>query len=184
MRILLLTLILSCTSYTYAQLSIVPKVFDSILGDVDSKLPGYSAIIVHKGEIVYQREQGYSNIGNGTLNSSSSPFDIASIGKQFTAMCILLLEEEGKLTTSDPITDYLPDFPNIRTKITIDNLLGHSSGIRSYLLENTLGESTLFCIGNTTASEAQKHSKNIIVANKPTVENVLVQAINNYKHLW
>ncbi|MEC8831525.1 MAG: uroporphyrinogen-III synthase, partial [Bacteroidota bacterium] len=51
------------------------------------------------------------------------------------------------------------------------------SGIRSYLMGNTLGNSTMFCIGNTTASEAQKHSKNIIVANKPTVENVLVQAI-------
>ena len=51
------------------------------------------------------------------------------------------------------------------------------SGIRSYLLENTVGNSTLFCIGNTTAAETQKHSKNIIIANKPTVENVLVQAI-------
>ncbi|MBO0331026.1 uroporphyrinogen-III synthase [[Muricauda] lutisoli] len=57
------------------------------------------------------------------------------------------------------------------------------SGIRSYLLKNTLGNSTLFCIGDTTASEAQKHSKNIIRANKPTVENVLVQAINHFKHL-
>ncbi|MDF0706768.1 uroporphyrinogen-III synthase [Flagellimonas okinawensis] len=55
------------------------------------------------------------------------------------------------------------------------------SSVRSYLLENSLGNSTMFCIGNTTASEAQKHSKNIIVANKPTVENVLVQAINHYK---
>lgn len=51
------------------------------------------------------------------------------------------------------------------------------SGIRSYLLENTLGNSTLFCIGETTAAEAQNHSNQIIVANKPTVENVLVQAI-------
>ncbi len=51
------------------------------------------------------------------------------------------------------------------------------SGIRSYLLENTMGNSTLFCIGDTTANEAKKHSKNIIIANKPTVENVLVQAI-------
>jgi len=51
------------------------------------------------------------------------------------------------------------------------------SGIRSYLLENILGKSTLFCIGKTTATEAKKHSENIIVANKPTVENVLVQAI-------
>nr|WP_288933814.1 uroporphyrinogen-III synthase [uncultured Allomuricauda sp.] len=51
------------------------------------------------------------------------------------------------------------------------------SGIRSYILENILENSTLFCIGETTAAEAQKHSKNIIIANKPTVENVLVQAI-------
>lgn len=51
------------------------------------------------------------------------------------------------------------------------------SGIRSYLLENSIGNSTLFCIGETTAAEAQKHSNHIIVANKPTVENVLAQAI-------
>lgn len=51
------------------------------------------------------------------------------------------------------------------------------SGIQSYLSENTIGNSILFCIGETTAAEAQKHSKNIIVANKPTVENVLVQVI-------
>ena len=57
------------------------------------------------------------------------------------------------------------------------------SGIRSYLLENTFGNSMLFCIGDTTAAEAQKHSNQIIVANKPTVENVLVQAINHYKNL-
>jgi len=55
------------------------------------------------------------------------------------------------------------------------------SGIRSYLLKNTFGNSMLFCIGKTTASEAQKHSSKIIVANKPTVENVLVQAIKHYK---
>ncbi len=57
------------------------------------------------------------------------------------------------------------------------------SGIRSYLLENRIGNSTLFCIGETTAAEAQKHSNNIIIANKPTVENVLVQAINHFKRL-
>ena len=57
------------------------------------------------------------------------------------------------------------------------------SGVRSYLSENSLGNSTLFCIGETTATEAQKHSKNVIIANKPTVENVLVQAINHFRHL-
>lgn len=51
------------------------------------------------------------------------------------------------------------------------------SGIQSYLSENTVENSTLFCIGETTAAEARKYSKRIIVANKPTVENVLVQTI-------
>jgi len=54
------------------------------------------------------------------------------------------------------------------------------SGIRSYLLENSIGSSTLFCIGTTTADEAKKHSDHIVIANKPTVENVLVQAINHF----
>jgi len=51
------------------------------------------------------------------------------------------------------------------------------SGIKSYLLENNIASSTLFCIGETTATEAKKHSENIQIANRPTVENVLVQAI-------
>lgn len=54
-------------------------------------------------------------------------------------------------------------------------------GIQSFLLENSPKNSTLFCIGETTATEARKHSKHIIIANKPTVENVLVQAIKHFK---
>jgi uroporphyrinogen-III synthase len=55
------------------------------------------------------------------------------------------------------------------------------SGIQSYTSENKIGESISFCIGNTTASEAKKHSNTIIVANRPTVENVIVQAVKYFK---
>nr|WP_298995854.1 uroporphyrinogen-III synthase [uncultured Allomuricauda sp.] len=65
---------------------------------------------------------------------------------------------------------------------TFDGYLFFSpSGIKSYLRANTILESPLFCIGKTTAEEAKKHSKNIVVANKPTVENVLVQVIKHFK---
>ncbi|PKV48999.1 uroporphyrinogen-III synthase [Aquimarina sp. MAR_2010_214] len=57
------------------------------------------------------------------------------------------------------------------------------SGIQSYVSENKIGESIAFCIGNTTASEAKKHTDNIIVANKPTVENVIVQAVKYFNKL-
>jgi len=55
-------------------------------------------------------------------------------------------------------------------------------GIRSHMMENSLGDSLLFCIGDTTAEEAAKHSKNIMIAKRPTVENVLVQAINHFRY--
>ncbi|WP_422858338.1 uroporphyrinogen-III synthase [Flagellimonas sp. S174] len=65
---------------------------------------------------------------------------------------------------------------------TFDGYLFFSpSGIKSYLRANTILESPLFCIGKTTAEEAKKYSKNIVVANKPTVENVLVQVIKHFK---
>lgn len=63
-----------------------------------------------------------------------------------------------------------------------DGLLFFSpSGIKSYTKENSLSKKLVFCIGNTTATEAEKHTDQIIIANKPTVENVLVQAIKHFK---
>ncbi|EZH72475.1 uroporphyrinogen-III synthase [Aquimarina atlantica] len=64
---------------------------------------------------------------------------------------------------------------------SFDGILFFSpSGIQSYTSENKIGKSISFCIGNTTASEAKKHTDNIIVANKPTVENVIVQAVKHF----
>ena len=57
------------------------------------------------------------------------------------------------------------------------------SGIKSYTQENPISKSWIFCIGNTTANEAKTHTDQIIIANKPTVENVLVQVIKHFnKH--
>ncbi len=54
------------------------------------------------------------------------------------------------------------------------------SGVQSYVSENTLDQSVAFCIGNTTASEAKKYCKTIVIANKPTVENVIVQVVKYF----
>ncbi|NER19084.1 uroporphyrinogen-III synthase [Spongiivirga citrea] len=51
------------------------------------------------------------------------------------------------------------------------------SGIKSYLKQNSIDQEMLFCIGNTTAKEAKKHTGNIIISNKPTVENTIVQVV-------
>jgi len=56
------------------------------------------------------------------------------------------------------------------------------SGIQSYVAENRIKKSVSFCIGNTTASEAKKYTDRIVIANKPTVENVIVQAVKYFKN--
>ena len=59
-------------------------------------------------------------------------FRLGSISKQFTAVCILMLYEQGKLDLQDDITKYIPDYPTQAYKITIEHLLTHTSGIKSY----------------------------------------------------
>ena len=55
------------------------------------------------------------------------------------------------------------------------------SGVKSFCKENDLNSSTAFCIGETTAAEAKKYTQHIIIANKPSIENVIVQAVKKYK---
>lgn len=57
------------------------------------------------------------------------------------------------------------------------------SGVESFVLENSLGNTVAFCIGTTTASEAEKHTDKIVIATKPTVENVIVQVVKTFAPL-
>ncbi|MEM9362732.1 MAG: uroporphyrinogen-III synthase [Bacteroidota bacterium] len=82
------------------------------------------------------------------------------------------------------IQGYTTSFNTKKFDTVFDGYLFYSpSGIRSFLEANNLSDSPVFCIGETTAQEAKKHSENIIVANKPTVENVLVQVAKHFKEV-
>lgn len=64
----------------------------------------------------------------------------------------------------------------------IDGILFFSpSAVQSYLKENSISNEICFCIGTTTAAEIEKSTKNIVIANRPTVENVIIQSINYFK---
>lgn len=95
--------------------------------------PGIAVGIVMNSEIVYQKYIGYSNLENQTEINENTRFNIASNAKQFTALCILKLIEQGELNLEDDIRKYLPDlYKKIENKITISDLLTHTSGIRDY----------------------------------------------------
>lgn len=94
--------------------------------------PGAAAIVVKDGEIVYHKAFGSANMELGIPMQTDHVFRIGSITKQFTATAILKLAEEGKIALDDEITRFLPDYPTQGKKITVHQLLNHTSGIQSY----------------------------------------------------
>jgi len=88
-----------------------------------------SVLVARNGKVSFSKSYGWADLEWNIPNSPTTRFNIASMTKQFTAAAILLLEDRGKLRTDDPITKYFPDAPAHWSKITIYNLLTHTSGI-------------------------------------------------------
>ena len=92
--------------------------------------PGCALGIVKDGRLIYKRGYGMANLDHNIPISTKSVFLMASISKQFTAMSILLLARQGKLSLDDDIQKYLPEIPQYQTPIKIRHLIHHTSGIR------------------------------------------------------
>lgn len=94
--------------------------------------PGCTAIVAKGDQVLYRKAFGMAHLELDVPMKPEHVFRIGSITKQFTGAAILKLEEAGKLSVQDDITKYLPDYPTQGHKITIEHLLTHTSGIRSY----------------------------------------------------
>ena len=108
------------------------KKLDSITTqDVPKNAPGIATAIIKKGNLIFEKYVGIADFKDSLKIDKNTRFNIASNGKQFTALAILTLEDENKIKLSDDIRQYLPElYPKIKAKITIGNLLNHTSGIR------------------------------------------------------
>ncbi|MBI9046725.1 MAG: serine hydrolase [Anaerolineaceae bacterium] len=94
--------------------------------------PGAAVIITKNGEMFFRKGYGLANLEHNIPIEPHMVFRLGSITKQFTAVAILMLYEEGKLDLQDCITKYLQDYPTHGHTITIEHLLTHTSGIKSY----------------------------------------------------
>jgi len=131
-KALLVLSILFLSLFSFSQLN--TAAIDSIFSDWDNpNSPGCSIGIFEKGQIIYSKGYGNANLEYSIPNSSTSVFRIGSTSKQFTAACIVLLEQQGKLKFDNVLTDYFPEFPDYAKKITVRQLLNHTSGLRDYL---------------------------------------------------
>jgi len=91
-----------------------------------------SIAAIKNGEIIFEQGFGYANVEHKVPNTSNTKFRIYSISKQFTAVAILLLEERGLLKVEDHVRKYFPDWTELDERITIHQLLTHTSGLINY----------------------------------------------------
>jgi CubicO group peptidase (beta-lactamase class C family) len=92
-----------------------------------------SLLVAENGRVIYRRGLGFANMEWSVPNGPETRFRLGSITKQFTATLIMQLAEQGKIKLEGKISDYLPDYrKDTGDKVTIHQLLNHTSGIPSY----------------------------------------------------
>lgn len=91
---------------------------------------GCALLIVRSGEQIASGAYGMADLERGVPLTTSSRFNLGSLSKQFTALAVLLLEEDGALSLDDEVRTHLPELPDYGTAITLRHLLHHTSGLR------------------------------------------------------
>jgi CubicO group peptidase (beta-lactamase class C family) len=106
---------------------------DPVFGAVDAGAPGCAAGAMRGGRSVFSGAYGLADLKHKTPLTGASLFNMASVSKQFTALTVLQLEQEGLLKLSDPVRKYIPELGAFAADITLYQLLTHTSGIRDFI---------------------------------------------------
>lgn len=109
---------------------------DSLEQMITDKEPGLSVIVTYKNDIIFENYYGYANLLKNDKLNANHVLGIASMSKQFTGMAALCLVEQGKLDLTKDISAYFPELPIQGRKITIKQLMTHTSGLPE-LTQNT-----------------------------------------------
>jgi CubicO group peptidase (beta-lactamase class C family) len=168
----ILSLFITCLvvlTFTYGQTdqdNQLGKSIDSlVLEQVRPNEPGVAILIAKKGKIVYEKAFGSANLELNVPLQPDMIFQIGSITKQFTAVAILQLEEQSKISLQDSVQKYIKDFPFKGYTITIENLLTHTSGIKDFMSINHPGQNVLRW--DFTPQQLVNHFKNEPLEFKP-----------------
>lgn len=104
---------------------------DSVFRQFDrTDSPGCAVGVYQDGALRYGRGYGMASLEHGVALSPRSVLDVGSISKQFTAMAMLLLEKDGKISLEDPLRKYFPEMPAYADRVTLRRALSQTSGLR------------------------------------------------------
>ncbi|WP_394176784.1 serine hydrolase domain-containing protein [Thalassotalea litorea] len=119
---------------TYSTASIADEInlndIDAVFSNFNANGPGCSVAITQNGKTIFDKGYGLSNLEYSTPITSDNRFLIGSTSKQFTAYAIALLVEEEKISLTDSLSKFFPQFPEYAKRILVSDLIHHTSGIR------------------------------------------------------
>ena len=106
---------------------------DEIFSEINSNTsPGCSVGVIENGELIHKAGYGLANMELGIQLDGSHVHRVGSVSKQFTAMAVLLLAEEGKISLTEEIRTYLPELREYGSRVTVNAMLGHVAGMADY----------------------------------------------------
>lgn len=105
---------------------------DSVFSRYTASTPGCAVGVYRSGATVFAKGYGLANVEYDVPITATTPFIVGSVSKQFTAAAIALLVEEKRIALTDDVRRYVPELPDHGTRITIDHLVHHTSGLRDW----------------------------------------------------
>ena len=108
------------------------KAVDDIFAKWSSSTPGCAVGVAVSGRPVLAKAYGMADLEHDVRNSADTIFEAGSLSKQFTAMAIMLLVKDGKLSLDDPVRKHIPELPDYGMPLTIRHMLTHTSGLRDW----------------------------------------------------
>ena len=117
------------------------KIVNALFHDFDqADAPGAAVMVIKEGKPVFAKGYGLADLEKKIPCTTNTNFRLASVTKQFTAMAVLILAEEGQLSLEDHLPKFFPEFPAYGKTISLDLLLTHTSGLPDY--ENHIPDGT------------------------------------------
>lgn len=105
---------------------------DPIFADIQPDGPGCNVGVIQRGELVYQKGFGLANLELDVPLDGTQIHRMGSVSKQFTAVAVLLLADEGAIDLDAEIHTYLPELPRYGSPVSVNAMLGHFSGMGDY----------------------------------------------------
>jgi CubicO group peptidase (beta-lactamase class C family) len=133
-EILTLVLCAACATaggsrVTADDLRFVDSLFSAYSG---AAVPGASVVVISDGRVVARRAYGMADLERRVAAAPETDYRLASVSKQFTAMAVMLLAQDGKLRYDQSVRDFLPELPAAAQPVTVRHLLNHTSGLWDY----------------------------------------------------